>query len=57
MGPITAFVDPSPRHKPSLLRRFAAALGVLSPRHWCSLTGSPLPELREVGHEWRLGQP
>jgi hypothetical protein len=54
MGPITAFMDPSPRHKPSLLRRVAAALGVLSPRTWCSLTGSPLPELREVGKEWRL---
>jgi hypothetical protein len=54
MGPITTFVDPSPRHKPSLLRRVAATLGVLSPRHWCSLAGSPLPELREVGKEWRL---
>ena len=54
MGPITAYVDPSPR--PSLLRRIATALAVFSPRTWCSLTGSPLPELREVGHEWRLGR-
>ena len=54
MGPITAFVDPSPSPKPSLLRRVTAALGILSPRQWCSLSASPLPELREVGQEWRL---
>jgi hypothetical protein len=52
MGPISAFVDPSHTPKPSLLRRLAAALGVLSPRPWCSLVDSPLPELREVGNEW-----
>ena len=54
MGPISGFVDPSPRHRPGLLRRIAAAFTVLSPRHWCSLSDSPLPELREVGQEWRL---
>jgi hypothetical protein len=53
MGPISGFVDPSsPRPKPSMWRRFAAALGILSPRAWCSLVDSPLPELREVGQEW-----
>jgi len=51
---ITLTVEPSPRNRPRLLRRIAAAFAVFSPRSWCSLAGSPLPELREVGKEWRL---
>ena len=43
----------SPAKKQTLLRRLASGLAVLSPRAWCSLVVSPLPELREVGHEWR----
>ena len=53
MGPISGFVDPSPPHRPSILRRIAAAFALFSPRGWCSLCDSPLPELREVGHEWQ----
>jgi hypothetical protein len=43
----------TPLQGPTLLRRIFAALAVLSPRPLCSLVDSPLPELREVGHEWR----
>jgi hypothetical protein len=46
-------VQASPPKRPTLLRRIASAFAILSPRTWCSLAGSPLPELREVGHEWR----
>jgi hypothetical protein len=38
---------------PTVLRRIAAALSVLSLRPLYSLVDSPLPELREVGQEWR----
>jgi len=47
------YVQATPPSRPTLLRRIAAAFGVFSPRNWCSLADSPLPELREVGHEWR----
>jgi hypothetical protein len=46
-------VQSSPMKRPTLLRRIAAAFAVLSPRPLYSLVDSPLPELREVGHEWR----
>jgi hypothetical protein len=51
---ITALVEPSPPSNRSLLRRIAAAFAVFSPRHWCSLAHSPMPELREVEREWRV---
>ena len=47
-------MDASPLKKRTLLRRIAAVFAILSPRALCSLDDSPLPELREVGHEWRL---
>ena len=51
--PDMSYVQPAPLKRPTLLRRIAAALAILSPRPLCSLIDSPLPELREVGHEWR----
>ena len=51
--PDTSYVQPAPLKRPTLLRRIAAAFAILSPRPLCSLIDSPLPELREVGHEWR----
>ena len=51
--PDMSYVQPAPLKRPTLLRRIAAALAILSPRPLCSLVDSPLPELREVGHEWR----
>jgi hypothetical protein len=46
-------VHSTPLKRPTLLRRIAAAFSILSPRPLYSLVDSPLPELREVGHEWR----
>jgi len=48
-----ALVPATPPKKAGPLRLLAAALAALSPRMWCSLCHSPMPELREVGHEWR----
>jgi hypothetical protein len=48
--PPASLENPAP---PTLLRRIAAAFAVLSLRPLCSLVDSPLPELREVGNEWR----
>ena len=45
-------MEPTPLKRPTLLRRIAATLTILSPRSLCSLVDSPMPELREVGHEW-----
>ena len=45
-------VSATPPKKPGALRVLAVALATL-PRMWCSLRHSPMPELREVGHEWR----
>jgi hypothetical protein len=42
-----------PPAEPTVLRRIAAALAILSLRPLYSLVDSPLPELREVGQEWR----
>jgi hypothetical protein len=46
-------VQAPPFKRPTLLRRIAAAFAILSPRPMFSLVDSPLPELREVGREWR----
>ena len=47
-----SYVQPSPLKRPNILRRIASAFAILSPRPLCTLIDSPLPELREVGHEW-----
>ena len=54
--PDMSYVQPAPLKRPTLLRRIASALAILSPRPLCTLVDSPLPELREVGAEWRLRQ-
>ena len=37
------------------LGRIAAALAALTRYTGCTLQHHPLPEIREVGHEWRAG--
>ena len=51
--PDMPYVQPAPLKRPTLLRLIAATFSLLSPRTLCSLVDSPLPELREVGAEWR----
>jgi hypothetical protein len=46
-------VHASPLKRPTLLRRIAGAFSILNLRPLYSLVDSHLPELREVGHEWR----
>jgi hypothetical protein len=43
-------------HTPvGFLGRIAAAIAALARHTGCTLRHSPLPEVREVGDEWRLG--
>jgi hypothetical protein len=43
-------------HTPvGFLGRIAAAFAALARHTGCTLRHSPLPEVREVGDEWRLG--
>jgi len=46
-------VHATPLKRPTLLRRIAGAFSILNLRPLYSLVDSHLPELREVGHEWR----
>jgi len=39
------------------LGRIAAALTALTRYAGCTLQHNPLPEIREVGHEWRQNHP
>ena len=50
-------MQPTSLKRPTLLRRIAAALTILSPRPLCSLVDSPLPELN-IDHpeEGRIAQ-
>ena len=51
----TQTMDQGPPTPRGFLGRIAAALAALTRYAGCSLRHNPLPEIREVGHEWRLG--